>query len=62
MPKKEILINAFDAEEMRGMCEVAIGNLLRKMILVGATEKIRIVEIITNMKRSLKEILLNKNN
>ena len=62
MEKEEILINAFSEDEMQGMCDVAISNLLRKMLLVGAAEKIQIVDIITTMKRSLKEILNNKNN
>jgi hypothetical protein len=59
---QEILINEFDSEEMQGMCDVAVGNLLRKMPLVGATEKIQITDIITTMKRNLKDLLLNKNN
>lgn len=61
MPK-EVLINAFDPDEMQGMCDVAVGNLLRKMLLVGASEKIQITDIVTTMKRSLKDLLDNKNN
>jgi hypothetical protein len=61
MPK-EILINAFDADEMQGMCEVAIKNLDRKMLLVGAAEKIQITNIVSTMKRNLIKELNSKNN
>lgn len=58
----EILINTFSIEEMEGMEEEAEKNLYRKMLIVDSADKIKITDIITGMRKRLKNEILNKNN
>jgi len=62
MPKKEILINNFNEDELRGMFDVATGNLYRRMVNADAETKIKITDLITDMRRNLITIIKQKNN
>jgi hypothetical protein len=60
--KKEIIIETKTPEEIEGELDTAVSNLLRRMIVVEGAEKAYISDLITDIKRQVKDRINNINN